>query len=394
MLDLTLRQSSLWQRIRNGFGLPDMSSPLVRDQEEWFAKRPDYLSRTVARSSRYLYYIVEQIEKRNMPTEIALLPIIESAYNPVAYSRAHASGIWQFIPSTGKKYGLQQNFWYDGRRDVTAATNAALDYLENLYEMFGTWDLALAAYNWGEGAVARAIAKNEAKGLPTDYRSLTMPAETRHYMPKLQAVKNIIANPARYGIELADVANQPYFVAVPTTKHIDVKLAAKLADMPVEEFQQLNPGNSRPVIKADSERMLLVPADKADTFRANMENHDEPLVSWQAYTLKAGESLERIAARYNISVAQLRHVNGINGKRGAAPGATLLVPGGPSAKPYLPDLPAPALPVMRAQKKAGKHVATRKGGATKASAKSVKRPAKKTATGKPVRKAAPPKKKN
>ncbi|HEV7821593.1 MAG TPA: transglycosylase SLT domain-containing protein, partial [Burkholderiales bacterium] len=171
MMDLTLRPTSLWQRIRNGFGLPDMSSPLVRDQEEWFAKRPDYISRTVARSSRYLYYIVEQIEKRNMPSEIALLPIIESAYNPVAYSRAHASGIWQFIPSTGKMYGLQQNFWYDGRRDVTAATNAALDYLQKLYEMFGSWDLALAAYNWGEGAVSRSIAKNVAKGLPTDYRS-------------------------------------------------------------------------------------------------------------------------------------------------------------------------------------------------------------------------------
>ncbi|HEX3169283.1 MAG TPA: transglycosylase SLT domain-containing protein, partial [Burkholderiales bacterium] len=137
LMDLTLRPTSLWQRIRNGFGLPDMSSPLVREQEEWFAKRPDYISRIVTRSSRYLYYIVEQIEKRNMPSEIALLPIIESAYNPVAYSRAHASGIWQFIPSTGKMYGLQQNFWYDGRRDVTAATNAALDYLEKLYEMFG-----------------------------------------------------------------------------------------------------------------------------------------------------------------------------------------------------------------------------------------------------------------
>src|SRR5258705_5846077 len=197
LMDLTLRPTSLWQRIRNGFGLPDMSSPLVREQEEWFAKRPDYISRTVARSSRYLYYIVEQIEKRNMPSEIALLPIIESAYNPVAYSRAHASGIWQFIPSTGKLYGLQQNFWYDGRRDVTAATNAALDYLEKLYEMFGSWDLALAAYNWGEGAVSRSIAKNVAKGLPTDYRSLTMPAETRYYMPKLQAVKKIIANPAQ-----------------------------------------------------------------------------------------------------------------------------------------------------------------------------------------------------
>ena len=197
-------------RIRNGFGLPDMSSPLVREQEEWFAKRPDYISRVVARSSRYLYYIVEQMQKRNMPSEIALLPIIESAYNPVAYSRAHASGIWQFIPSTGKMYGLQQNFWYDGRRDVTAATNAALDYLEKLYEMFGSWDLALAAYNWGEGAVSRSIARNVAKGLPTDYRSLTMPAETRYYMPKLQAVKNIVANPTQFGIDLADVANQPY----------------------------------------------------------------------------------------------------------------------------------------------------------------------------------------
>lgn len=394
MLDLTLRPSSLWQRIRNGFGLPDMSSPLVREQEEWFSKRPDYISRVTARSSRYLYYIVEQIEKRGMPSEIALLPIIESAYNPVAYSRAHASGIWQFIPSTGKKFGLQQNFWYDGRRDVTAATNAALDYLENLYEMFGTWDLALAAYNWGENAVARAIAKNEAKGLPTDYRSLTMPAETRHYMPKLQAVKNIIANPSQYGVDLSEVPNQPYFVEVPTTKHIDVKVAAKLAGMSVEEFQQLNAGNSRPVIKADGERVLLVPADKADTFRANMENHDEPLVSWQAYKLKPGESLERVAARHNISVAQLRHVNGITGKRSAAPGSTVLVPGAASAAPYLPDLPAPALPVMKAQKKSGKHVASRKGGTTKTSAGGKRTAAaKKAAPAKVARKPATPHKK-
>ena len=153
LMDLTTAPTSLWQRIRHGFGLPDIASPLVREQEEWFSNRPDYLKRTVARSSRYLYHIVEEVEKRGMPSEIALLPIIESAYNPVAYSRAHASGIWQFIPSTGKLYGLQQNFWYDGRRDVMAATNAALDYLEKLYDMFGSWDLALAAYNWGEGAV-------------------------------------------------------------------------------------------------------------------------------------------------------------------------------------------------------------------------------------------------
>ena len=385
LMDLTLRPTSLWQRIRNGFGLPDMSSPLVREQEEWFAKRPDYISRTVARSSRYLYYIVEQIEKRNMPSEIALLPIIESAYNPVAYSRAHASGIWQFIPSTGKLYGLQQNFWYDGRRDVTAATNAALDYLEKLYEQFGSWDLALAAYNWGEGAVARSIAKNVAKGLPTDYRSLTMPAETRYYMPKLQAVKNIVANPAQYGIDLAEVPNQPYFVAVPTTKHIDVKLAAKLADMPIEEFQSLNPGNSRPVIKADGERMLLVPADKADAFRSNMENHDEPMVSWQAYKLKPGETVERVAARHGISVAQLKHVNGIAPKRAVGAGATLLVPAGASASatPYLPDLPAPTVTVAKAPKKSAKH-ASRKAGTAKVAHKSGKRvaPVKKTTAAK------------
>jgi len=374
LMDLTLRPSSLWQRIRNGFGLPDMSSPLVREQEEWFAKRPDYISRTVARSSRYLYYIVEQVEKRGMPSELALLPIIESAYNPVAYSRAHASGIWQFIPSTGKLYGLQQNFWYDGRRDVTAATNAALDYLEKLYEQFGSWDLALASYNWGEGAVARAIAKNVAKGLPTDYRSLTMPAETRYYMPKLQAVKNIVANPTAYGIDLAEVPNQPYFVAVPTTKHIDVKLAAKLADMPIEEFQSLNPGNSRPVIKADGERMLLVPADKADAFKSNMENHDEPLVSWQTYKLKPGETIDKIAARYHMTVAQLKQVNGIAPKRGAGAGATLLVPAGASASatPYLPDLPAPAVTVARAPKKSAKH-ASRKTGTAKAAHKTIKR---------------------
>jgi membrane-bound lytic murein transglycosylase D len=369
LMDLTTAPTSLWERIRTGFGLPDISSPLVREQEEWFAKRPDYIARTVTRSSRYLYYIVEQVEKRGMPSEIALLPIIESAYNPVAYSRAHASGIWQFIPSTGKLYGLQQNFWYDGRRDVTAATNAALDYLEKLYEQFGSWDLALAAYNWGEGAVSRAIAKNMAKGLATDYRSLNMPAETRYYMPKLQAVKNIVANPAQFGIDLAEVPNQPYFVAVTTTKHIDVKLAAKFADMPVDEFLSLNPGNSRPVIKADGERVLLFPAEKADMFRANLESHDAPLVSWQAYKLKAGETMDRVAARYGISVAQLKQVNGIAPKRSVASGATLLVPSGGSASPNLPDLPAPKVTVAKAPKKTAKTArsASRKGKSAKAS---------------------------
>jgi membrane-bound lytic murein transglycosylase D len=215
-----------------------------------------------------------------------------------------------------------------------------------------------------------------------------MPAETRYYMPKLQAVKNIVANPTQFGIDLADVANQPYFVAVPTTKHMDVKLAAKLADMPIEEFQSLNPGNSRPVIKADGERVLLVPADKADAFRSNMENHDEPMVSWQAYKLKPGETVERVAARYGMSAAQLKHVNGIGGKRGAGSGTTLLVPAGASAKPYLPDLPAPTVTVAKGPKKS-KHAA-HKAGTTKVKAapKSSRHtaPAKKTIAAKGAKK--------
>ncbi len=382
LMDLTTAPPGLWQRIRNGFGLPDMASPLVRAQEKWFANRPDYIARTVARSSRYLYYIVQEVEKRGMPSEIALLPIVESAYNPVAYSRAHASGIWQFIPSTGKHYGLQQNFWYDGRRDVMAATHAALDYLGKLYDMFGSWDLALAAYNWGEGAVGRAIAKNLAKGLATDYQSLTMPNETRYYMPKLQAVKNIIANPAQYGIELAEVPNRPYFVAVTTTKHIDVKLAAKLADVPLEEFMSLNPGYSRPVIRVDGEQTLLLPAGKADTFRANLGKHDQPLVSWQAYKLKAGDSIDRIAAKYGISLAHLKQINGISPRHKVGAGTTVLVPAAATADAHLPDLPAPPLAFDKAPKKSGKYAqAARKDGAQKAKAvrKTVTFPARKTA---------------
>ena len=354
-VDLTSMPSSLWDRIRQGFGLTDITTPLVQQQIDWFTNRPEFIKRTVERSNRYLYHIVEEVQKRGMPTEIALLPVIESAFNPVAYSRAHASGIWQFIPSTGKHYGLQQNFWYDGRRDVMAATNAALDYLEKLYDMFGSWDLALAAYNWGEGAVSRAIAKNTARGLPTDYQSLSMPLETRYYVPRLQAVKSIIANPALYGITLEEIPNRPYFAMVTTTRHMDMRLAAKLADTPLDEFMSLNAGYSRPVIRAISEQTLLVPMEKAETFRTNLKNHDEPLVSWQAYQLKNGETLERVAARYNVTVAYLRQINSITPKRKIGAGSMVLVPTGASASPNLPDLPAPPLAVMQAPKKAVKH---------------------------------------
>ncbi len=340
----------LWVRIRAGFRMSDLNNPLVREWETWYSSRPDYVARMVDRSSRVLFHVVEEVERRKMPAEIALLPMIESAYNPQAHSRAHASGMWQFIPSTGKLYGLRQNWWYDGRRDIVAATNAALDYLEKLYGMFGSWELALASYNWGEGAVGRAVARNQAKGLPTDYESLTMPAETRNYLPKLQAVKNIVADPARFGLALADVPNEPYFATVTTQRHIDVQLAARLAEISIDEFRFLNPAHNKPVINANAAETIVLPKNKVEIFQRNLENHSKPLVSWQAYTVKPGEKPEKIAAKHGISVAALKKINGINGRNRIRTGVPLLVPVKAGVEPNLPDLPAPALSMSRTKK--------------------------------------------
>lgn len=316
---------TLWARMRAGFAMPDLESPLVDRHTDWYAHRPDYVQRVVERGRRYMHFVVEELEKRGMPLEIALLPMIESAYNPVAYSKAHASGMWQFIPATGRNYGLKQNWWYDGRRDVTAATRAALDYLEKLHGMFGDWRLALAAYNWGEGAVSRAIDRNHRQGLPTDYESLRMPEETRNYLPKLQAVKNIISEPERYGLALDDVPNEPYFIRVAAPGQIDFKRAAQLAEVPLEEFRSLNPAHNRPVITADS-GSLLIPADKADVFNANLNALETPLVSWQLYRLERNERIETIAARFGTTAAQLKVVNGVSAGQKLKAGSTLLVP--------------------------------------------------------------------
>ena len=347
-IDLTAVPPDLWDRIRTGFSMPNLSSPIVQDRQIWYASQPSYVKRMVERSKRYLYHIVEQLEKRGMPTELALLPMVESAFNPMAYSRAHASGLWQFIPSTGKNYKLQQNSWYDGRRDIVASTSAALDYLQFLYDMHGDWHLALASYNWGENAVARAIEKNRAKGLPTDYLSLTMPTETRFYVPKLQALKNIIANPHSFGVDLEPVPNTPYFVTVEKTRDIDVRLAAKLADMPLAEFLALNPGHNRPVIVAGGSPTLVLPADRAKIFLANLEGHDQPLVSWTIYTLKSGDKLDRIAAKSGISVARLKEVNGIGRRTRVAPGYQLMLPlKGASLEPLPTMYQPPSVPEAR-----------------------------------------------
>jgi membrane-bound lytic murein transglycosylase D len=219
-LDDEAARTDLWARVRRGFAMPELDGALVADRERWYASRPDYVERMTTRSSRYMFYIVEELERRGMPTEIALLPYVESAFNPQAVSSARASGMWQFMAATGKDFDLKQNLFRDDRRDVLASTRAALDYLTRLHAQFGDWQLALAAYNWGEGSVQRAIAKNRKAGLPEDYASLKMPEETRTYVPKLQAVKNIVADPARFGIVLPPLANHPYFLRVPIERDI------------------------------------------------------------------------------------------------------------------------------------------------------------------------------
>jgi peptidoglycan lytic transglycosylase D len=345
-LDRTLPTDDLWLRLRRGFAMPDIRSPRVDERTRWYVANQDYMQRMFERTRRYLFYIVAELEKRHMPTELALLPMVESAFNPMAYSRSHASGLWQFIPGTGRRYELTQNWWYDGRRDVVDSTNAALDYLQDLYDMHGDWHLALASYNWGENNVARAVAKNRKRGKPVDYLSLPMPRETRGYVPKLQALKNLIANPAAYGIALTPIPNEPYFATVTKTRDIDVLLAAKLAEMPVEEFIALNPGFSRPVIRSAVASRIVLPADKVATFHENLERlDDDALVSWKAYEPRRGDTLAGIARKHGLTLSQLRKVNGISPRTHRVP-KLLVVPTEDGAEAFaaLPIMYAPPVP--------------------------------------------------
>lgn len=319
-------RTDLWERVRNGFAMPDLDGNLVRDRERWYAARPDYVQRMTDRGSRYLFYIVEEVDRRGLPMELALLPFIESAFNPQALSHAKASGMWQFMPATGRHFDLQQNMFRDDRRDVLASTRAALDYLTRLFNMFGDWHLALAAYNWGEGNVQRAIRRNVAARMPTDYASLRMPAETRQYVPKLQAVKNIVADPAAFGLALPVVENHPYFLVVPIDRDIDVALVTRLAELPAEQFAQLNPQLNKPVILAAGTPQVLLPYDNANAFVRNLQTHQGPLASWTAWTAPRQMSPAEAAKLVGMSEAQLREVNRIPPRMLVKGGSTLLVP--------------------------------------------------------------------
>jgi membrane-bound lytic murein transglycosylase D len=319
--------TDLWERIRTGYAMPDLDSNLVRDREQWYASRPDYIFRMTERSKKYLFHIVEELEVRNMPAELALLPFIESAFNPQAVSSAKAAGMWQFMPATGKYFELMQNAFRDDRRDVLASTRAALDYLKKLHGMFGDWHLALAAYNWGEGNVGRAIAANRKAGKGVGYQDLNMPMETRMYVPKLQAVKNIVGNPKAFNSQLPLIENHPYFQSVTIRRDIDVALAAKLAEVPLDDFKALNPSINRPVIMAAGTPQILLPWDNAEVFQTNLEAYSATrLASWTVWTAPSTMRPADAAKRVGMSESELRSVNNIPPRVLIRAGSSLLVP--------------------------------------------------------------------
>lgn len=318
----------LWQRLRAGFGLDlSVDNPRVAQQLDWYRSHPRYLDRVSERGSRYLHYIINEAEKRGLPSELALLPVVESAFDPFAYSHGRASGLWQFIPSTGKYFGLTQSWWHDERRDIVAATDAALSYLERLANRFdGDYTLALAAYNSGGGTVSRAIRRNKNAGKPTDYWSLDLPRETRHYVPKLLALAKIYQDPEAYGITLPSLEDAPYFEVVETGSQLDLAQAANLAGITMEEIYLLNPSYNRWATTPSGPHRLLVPSSNAQQFRDGLANLPvEQRVSWNNYQVQSGDSLIRIARKFGTTPDVIREVNNMRGDLIRA-GQRLLIP--------------------------------------------------------------------
>jgi membrane-bound lytic murein transglycosylase D len=321
-------REDLWDRIRNGF-TPALSSDskAIRKIESPYTRRPETFNRIIAKSERYLFHIVEEIERRSMPMEIALIPVIESSYDPLIKSNNSSTGLWQFIPETGRILGLEQNVWHDDRRDVVASTAAALDYLEYLYKRFGDWNLAIAAYNVGEGTVGKTLSRSTHKGRSGSFHDLNLPVEAKHYVYRLLAVKDIVANSKKYGIQLRQVPNRPYFDTVKIHEPIDTSLVSRLANISEVEFTALNPAYNRYVIKvSNTPRTVLLPKNNKETFLKNLETYQDPRVSWQIYHVKKSENINEIAARYQTTVKQLQAINGIARNKNLTLGQKILVP--------------------------------------------------------------------
>lgn len=331
-----LPPNDIWQRLRHGFSLDrETQRPKVRDYVKYFSSNQGYMARVTERSRRYIYHVAEQLDQDNIPIEFALLPIVESAYDPFAYSHAQASGMWQFIPATGRAFGLHQNWWYDGRRDVLESTRAASEYFNYLSARFdGDWLLVLAAYNAGEGTVRRAIRRNERSGKGTSFWDLKLPRETRRYVPQLLALAEVVAHSDRYGVPLHDIGNTPYYTAVNVGSQIDLAQAAELADIEIQELYLLNPGYNRWATDPNGNHRLLIPNDKSAQFVAKLDKLPaNQRVSWQRYKVSSGDSLSVIARRYETTVAAIQQTNKLRGSSIRA-GQTLLIPSasGPSTQ--------------------------------------------------------------
>ena len=305
--------TDLLERLRAGFELGDFEEERVDREAECFARHPEYIERTFTRSAPYLHYIVAEIEARGLPLELAVLPVIESSFEPYAYSRAKASGLWQFIPGTGTRFGLKQDWWYDGRRDVVSATRAALDYLQFLHGEFnGDWLLAVAAYNCGENAVARQVQANLAAGRPTDFWNLKLPAETRAYVPKLLAMARLVANPAQYGLEFSEIPNEPYFQRVDTGGQIDLNVAAQLSGLSTEDLYSLNPAYHRFATDPGGPHFLLLPVGTADTFRQNLlQLTPDQRMRVERYAVRKGDTVASIAKQFGTTANVVRELNGL-----------------------------------------------------------------------------------
>lgn len=317
----------IWERIRSGFQLGQIDNERVKSHRDWYARNPTYMRRVTERASRYMYAIVEKIEERGLPMELALLPIVESAFDPFAYSHGRAAGMWQFIPSTGLHYGLKQNWWYDGRRDIEASTDAALNYLSTLHGFFDNdWLLALAAYNTGQGNLRRAIRRNTQAGKPADFWSLQLPRETQAYVPQLLALAQIVADPDRYNVVLNPIPNERYYEVVDVDSQIDLAKAAEMAEMDIEDLYLLNPAFNRWATDPNGPHRLLVPVDRSATFQENLKLYPaEERLSWHTYKVARGDTLGSIARRFNTTVNTVRDVNRISGSL-IREGQTLLIP--------------------------------------------------------------------
>jgi len=310
-------EDDFWQRLRGGFSLPGSQQEAVQRQCDTYSRNAAHVEKIFERGSPYMAYILSEVEKRGLPNELVLLPFVESAYDPYAYSNDRAAGLWQFIPGTGRLYGLDQDWWYDGRRDVIASTRAALDHLGKLHAEFdGDWLLALAAYNSGSGTVHAAIRRNKKAGRPTDFWHLKLPRETAAYIPRLLAISAIVKQPGRFGIALSSVDPEPAFGVVDTHGQLDIGVAAELASMDTEKLYQLNPGFNRWATRPGGPHRLAIPVDKTDTFMQGLEElPPEKRLKWVRHTIKRGETLSHIARRYDTTVAVLRSTNKLPGDR-------------------------------------------------------------------------------